>query len=77
MTKHETELAACTGKDAFRSRAVAERACKSLRKRGKAIRTYKCKCCGSWHVGSNPTVNKRAGAKYDMVVRICSGRQDH
>ena len=57
------KLAACEGKSAFSSWALAEKNADRMRRRKKAkILPYRCSFCGCWHAGSpsRPESGKRS-----------------
>lgn len=51
------EQSACEGKSSFPSFSQARKAARRMRRRhASALAPYRCKHCGGWHIGTNPTV---------------------
>jgi hypothetical protein len=67
--------AACSGKVAFDSWALAEAASKRRRKNaGISVRPYRCKVCGKVHLGGGEPVRdvrkaQRVFAKYEVKAK--------
>lgn len=49
--RRRMRLTFCEGKEAYESRALAEKVARRRSGRGKHTETYKCKGCGKYHMG--------------------------
>lgn len=45
----------CTGKEAFAKAEDVRKAARSMKRRGKPVRVYRCPHCMSWHMGRSST----------------------